>query len=452
MRKMKKRVLVGLASLCFCFIVFHISVSLTSRFPHSAAFSVETREITREILEIHEQIHHPAQKSPISCDRTCKHYDICSINGPTGLDPTTSTFFTMDSSQLAPLEVERIRPYPRKFEDFIMAQIKDLTLAVGPRSPPCKVQHNAPALVFAAGGYTGNFWHDFNDGFIPLFITANTLFPDQDFVIVVSQAPKWWIYKYADLLRIFTKHPIITMGNDATTHCFPSASLGLISHGFMTINQTLIPRAKTFLHFRGLLDNAYKRRSQPQILSSEQTKPRPRLVLASRNHATGRRIVNQVQVVRLVKKVGFDVIVFEPKANNSLHESYALLNSSHAFVGVHGAALTHSLFLRPGSVFVQVVPIGVDWAANACFGRVAKGLRLEYFEYKIGVKESSLVDKYGNDSLVVKDPFGLQKMGWRAEVMDIYLKEQNVKLDLVRFKGYLKQAFKKAKKFMDNNG
>ncbi|KAK9935073.1 hypothetical protein M0R45_022188 [Rubus argutus] len=456
--KMKKRVLVAVAALCLFFIVFQISVSSTSRFLNNAAFPAKsTQETTRgESNLISKQVHHPLTslqlplKSSIICDRSSIRYDFCSINVPTVLDPTTSTFFTM-SSVPSPL-VERIRPYPRKFEDVIMAHIKNLTLTAAPRSPLCRVQHNAPALVFAASGYTGNFWHDFNDGFIPLFITANTIFPDQDFVIVVSEAPKWWPSKYADLLRMFTKHPIITMGNDTTTHCFPSANLGLITHGFMTINQTLIPNSKTYMHFRGLLDKAYNKQAQDQRFTSKPTNPRPRLVLASRRHATGRTVMNQAQVIRLIKKAGFDVIVFEPKANTSLYESYTLLNSSHAFVGVHGAALTHSLFLRPGSVFVQVVPIGLGWAANAFFGRVAKGLNLEYFEYKIGVEESSLVDKYGNDSLLLRDPFALQKTGWPTEVMNIYLKEQNVKLDLVRFKGYLKKAYKKAKKFMDNNG
>ncbi|KAL6186792.1 hypothetical protein ACLB2K_042911 [Fragaria x ananassa] len=148
----------------------------------------------------------------------------------------------------------------------------------------------------------------------------------------------------------------------------------------------------------------------------------------------------------------FDVVVFEPKTKTSLQESYALLNSSHAFVGVHGAALTHSLFLRPGAVFVQVVPIGIGWAAEAFFGRVAKELSLEYFEYKIGAEESSLVEKYGKDNLLVRDPFALLKTGWPTEVMYIYLKEQNVKLDLVRFKRYLKKAFNRAKRFMENEG
>ena len=32
----------------------------------------------------------------ISCDRSHKNYDFCTISGPTVLDPTSSTFYVMD--------------------------------------------------------------------------------------------------------------------------------------------------------------------------------------------------------------------------------------------------------------------------------------------------------------------------------------------------------------------
>ncbi|KAI4328507.1 hypothetical protein L6164_020857 [Bauhinia variegata] len=384
----------------------------------------------------------------ISCDRTPSRYDLCQISGPTVVDPFTSTFLTM--GRTAPNKstmVEKIKPYPRKFEGLIMARIKEVTLISGPPGPPCKVHHRVPALVFSAGGYTGNFYHDFNDGFIPLFITVNTILLDQDFQIVITEGPDWWTSKYADLLRMFSKHPIITLKHDTATHCFPSVHLGLITHGLMTINQTLLPNSKTYLDFHGLLHEAYSGHHN-QISMPKRPNRRPCLVLVSRNGNTGRRIINQKEMIREIKRVGFDVIVFDPSAKTSLHDSYALISSSHCVIGVHGAGLTHSLFLRPGSVFVQIVPIGVEWAADVFFGRVGRGLNLEYIEYRIRVEESSLVDKYGKDSLLLKDPHALQNKGWPTKTMDIYLKEQNVKLDLVRFKGYLKEAYRKAYKFM----
>jgi hypothetical protein len=29
-----------------------------------------------------------------------------------------------------------------------------------------------PAIVFALGGLTGNYWHDFSDALVPLFVAS----------------------------------------------------------------------------------------------------------------------------------------------------------------------------------------------------------------------------------------------------------------------------------------
>lgn len=59
-------------------------------------------------------------------------------------------------------------------------------------------------------------------------------------------------------------------------------------------------------------------------------------------------------MTELMKEVGFDVKVFVP--NNKTP-----LTNNHMHV-----------FLRRGSVFMQVVPVGLDWAAHAFYGKVAK--------------------------------------------------------------------------------
>ncbi|KAL5826322.1 hypothetical protein ACOSQ4_018119 [Xanthoceras sorbifolium] len=395
-----------------------------------------------------------SQSGQINCDRSHHNYDICSINGPAVLDSKTSTFYVVDPpTSTPPLLVENIRPYPRKWENFVMKGIKEVAIKSGPRSPKCEAQHKAPALVFSVGGYNGNFWHEFNDGLIPLFITVNSIFPDEDVVLVIDKARDWWVRKYADLLQTISKHPIIDLDNDTTTHCFTSATLGLISHGFMTIHPTLLPNSATFTHFRALLDKAYgygHGRNLPSKYNSPAT--RPRLVLISRKGSIGRVMSNQAEVKRVAEEVGFDVIVFEPSFKTPLHQAYALINTSHAMVGVHGAALTHSLFLRPGSVFVQVVPLGLDWVADVCFAKSARAMGLDYMEYKINAEESSLVEKYDKNELVIKDPVAYRGNKWSSAVMDIYLKEQNVKLDLFRFGVYLEQVYNKATKFMDKEG
>ena len=74
----------------------------------------------------------------------------------------------------------------------------------------------------------------------------------------------------------------------------------------------------------------------------------------------------------------------------------------------------------------------------------------EYMEYRIKAEESSLMEKYSKDDLVIRDPVAFRGTDW--SLMNVYLKEQNVTLDLDRFREYLKEMYKKAKKFMNKDG
>ncbi|RZC79986.1 hypothetical protein C5167_042562 [Papaver somniferum] len=297
-----------------------------------------------------------------------------------------------------------------------MSQVKELTLITTSSTTKihCQIQHQAPALVFSAEGYTGNLSHDFNDGIIPLFVTIRSLFPDGDYpILVVSTSNDWWFSKYAELLERFTPHPIIYLENSTETHCFPSTTtIGLISHAA----------------YDGITEHNWPIRKR--------RRKRPILVLVGRTASAqvGRVILNQADVEFLAKRVGFEVAVFEPNAFQSLSQAYELINKSHAMVGVHGAALTHSLFLRPGD-----------------YGNSAKEMGLEYMKYKIEAKESSLAEKYGKNHLALKNPMEFMKNNWSIQ-RDIYLREQNVRIDLVRFGKYLKSAYKKAKHFMAEMG
>jgi protein O-GlcNAc transferase len=100
-----------------------------------------------------------------------------------------------------------------------------------------------------------------------------------------------------------------------------------------------------------------------------------------------------------------------------------------------------------------VVPLGAEWVAEACFGRSARAMGIEYMEYKIKAEESSLIDKYSKDEMIIKDPVAFRGVNFSDhDAMRIYLKQQNVRLDIIRFREYLKEVYRKAKKFMDNEG
>lgn len=331
-----------------------------------------------------------------------------------------------------------------------MSRIPEVTLTTNATSDTqhCDVVHNSPALVFSTGGYTGNTFHDFNEGFIPLFNTIRTVFTVQTpVVLVIANCRDWWLSKYAELIRQFTSHPVINLDNDTNTHCFRSAAVGLVSHGFMTIHPKLLPNSETFSDFRKLVENAYLQDTN-SYLSRSSTSSKPRLVLASRTGDVGRVIRNQAEVKQMAEEVGFEVVLFEPTKYTSMSDAFRLVNSSHAMLGVHGAALTHFLFLRPGAVFIQVVPIGIDWLAETCFGKPAKDMGTEYMEYKVKLAESSLLEKYGLDYLESHDPDAVMRNDF-AYFKETYLQCQDVTLNLERIGQYLKKAYDKARNFMD---
>ena len=160
-------------------------------------------------------------------------------------------------------------------------------------------------------------------------------------------------------------------------------------------------------------------------------------MIVSRNGS--RAIENEAELVRAAAGAGFRVSVLQPRPDTELAKMYRALNASDVMVGVHGAAMTHLLFMRPGSVFIQVVPLGTDWAAGAYYGEPAARLGLRYVGYKILPEESSLSREYPTGDPVLTDPAGVAQSGWDV-TKKVYLDRQNVRLDLARFREELVRA------------
>ena len=64
------------------------------------------------------------------------------------------------------------------------------------------------------------------------------------------------------------------------------------------------------------------------------------------------------QVVGWAQEGGYAVRLVEPTHGMRLEELWAVMQEADVMLGVHGAALTHWIFLRPTTVFIQV---GVGW-------------------------------------------------------------------------------------------
>ncbi|XP_057982066.1 xylan glycosyltransferase MUCI21-like [Malania oleifera] len=420
----------------------------------------------------------------ICCDRSSMRSDICFMKGDVRTHSASFSIFLYSSKNTngflnnvtgiaregeeVGVQHEKIKPYTRKWETSVMDKIDELDLVsvkenLGTRRR-CDVQHDVPAVFFSTGGYTGNVYHEFNDGIIPLYITSQHM--SKNVVFVILDYHKWWITKYGDILSLFSNYPAIDFEGDQRIHCFPEAIVGLRIHDELAVDSSLMEGNKSIRDFRNLLDRAYwprirglirdeERKAQLKLkeislspssnfsletekVVQDEVPMKPKLVILSRNGS--RAMVNEDSMVKMAEEIGFRVEILRPDQTTELAKIYRALNSSDVMIGVHGAAMTHFLFLKPGSVFIQVVPLGTEWAAETCYGEPAVKLGLKYSGYKILPKESSLYNEYNKSDPVLKDPRSVANKGWQF-TKKIYLDHQNVILDLRRFQKRLVRAY-----------
>ncbi|KAM5558718.1 xylan glycosyltransferase MUCI21-like [Rosa sericea] len=418
----------------------------------------------------------------ICCDRSSIRSDICIMKGDVRTQSTSFSIFVYGSEDRSgskslfsgiveeneELQHERIKPYTRKWETSVMNTIDELHLIAKKDSTldlyqqQCDVQHDVPAVFFSTGGYTGNVYHEFNDGILPLYITSQHF--DKKVVFVIQDYHNWWVMKYGDILSQLSDYPPIDFSGDKRTHCFPEAIVGLRIHDELSVDSSLMERNKDIVDFRDVLDRAYwprirgliqdeEREAQEKLsvsptfessleikkeVQEDQLLKKPKLLIISRNGS--RAITNENLLVKMAEKIGFEVEVLRPDPTTELAKIYRALDASDVMIGVHGAAMTHFLFMKPHSVFIQVIPLGTEWAAEEYYGEPAKKLGLKYIGYQILARESSLYGKYDRDDPVLRDPQSVNKKGWEY-TKKIYLDGQTVRLDLGRFRKRLVRAY-----------
>ncbi|KAI0531263.1 hypothetical protein KFK09_000816 [Dendrobium nobile] len=376
----------------------------------------------------------------LCCDRSHFRTDVCYMLGDirTAAGNGRRSILLVGPSQVNKTE-EKIRPYTRKWETEIMSTVDELSLRPSPVSAAkrCDVRHVAPAVVFSTGGYTGNVYHEFNDGIIPLYITAARF--AGEVVLAVVEYHEWWFMKYRRILEKISKYEIVDLRRDKRVHCFDEMIVGLKIHGDLAIDSNLMHNGKSILDFQSLLTAALSS-SSPQPLPQPlpvTTHHRLHLTILIRHHS--RRLLNLPSILHLAHHSGFHTTLLSPKRSTPISHLHHSLSSSDALLAVHGAALTHLLFMRPGSVLIQVIPIGLDWAAETYYGEPARRLGLHYLAYNVTAEESSLSKVYGKNDPVLKNPKLVTSKGW-AETKRVYMDKQDVDLDLKRFGKVIQRA------------
>ncbi|URE28854.1 hypothetical protein MUK42_17119 [Musa troglodytarum] len=383
------------------------------------------------------------QRKPL-CDTSDRRADICDMEGDVRVRASSSSIFFVTSSDRNFSELQeswRIKPHPRKGDHAALSRLTEMSVgylsAYEEDVPKCDVKSSVPAIIFATGGYAGNFFHETTDLVVPLYITSHKFGGEVQFLI--SDMLPWWIAKYDLLLKKLSHYEIIDFNRDPLVRCYPRVIVGITFHKDMSIDPAR-SGGVTMFDFGQFIRSAYSLERETAIVLGEKQEKKPRLVIISRKRT--RKFSNVDEISRMAEWQGFEPVIAEIKKNQSLGEFARVVNSCDAMLGVHGAGLTNLIFLPTNAVVIQVVPLGgLETYCWSDYGVPALEMKMRYLQYSISVTESSLVDRYGITDPAITNPQAIlaQKDGWRNWT-SIYFFNQDVRLDVGRFSSILVHA------------
>ena len=401
----------------------------------------------------------------VSCEFNDTRSDFCELSGAIRVRGSTSEVFvvtprrgttagdvagTSNATWIAANATGwKMQPYTRKGESRIMKLITEFSvrLSAADEAPACDVMHeDVPAVLYSNGGYCGNYYHDFNDNIIPLFITTRHL--GREVQLLVTQKQAWWFYKYAEIVGGLTRHEAVDLDADERVHCYRRVTVGLRSHKDLSIDPRRAPNNVSMVDFKRFLMWRYGLPREHAIRTEEddevgEERRKPRLLIVTRG--SRRRFMNLEEIVAAAEEVGFEVTASdlmskEDKGQSKIAEASATVNSFDVMVAVHGSGLTNLMFLPMNAVVVQVVPLGrMEALAMSEYGVPPRDMNMRYIQYNITAEESTLSELYPKSHPVFLDPSPIHKQSWTL-VKDIYLGKQDVRLNIARFRPVLRQA------------
>ncbi|CAI0548928.1 unnamed protein product [Linum tenue] len=369
-------------------------------------------------------------------------------------DDTDNTTTTTSSSWT-------IKPYARTDDASAMALVSEWSVKmVSPAGndhqhlPNCTQVHDPPGVFFSLGGYSGNHYHGFADVLIPLFVTSRPF--DRQVELLVIDTQPWMVNKVKTIMQALSRFVAFSFCHfrydevdidrskqDGKIHCFSRLVIGLKGRGRKELGISPLETDYTMKDFRQFLRSSYSLRKTRAIKlridnddDGDKKNPmmnNPQLIIISRKGS--RAFTNVNEIAGMATKLGYYVKVVEPD-DKTMSESAEMMNSCDVVVGVHGAGLTNMVFLPDNAVVVQVIPLALDWSAKIYYEEPTKEMNLRYLQYKIKKEESSLIGRYSPDHVVFTTPWSFK---WE-EFRSIYMQNQNVTVDLRRFRPTLVKA------------
>lgn len=137
----------------------------------------------------------PQVVEPI-CDFSDPRTEFCEMKGDVRIHGKSSSVVFVSPHQRS--NEWKIVPYVRKQMGNV-EKVSVRTASSPGGVPECTTNRSVPAIVFALGGFTGNYYHDFTDVLLPLFLTARQFDVEVQFLITNIQV--WWLHKYDPIIK-----------------------------------------------------------------------------------------------------------------------------------------------------------------------------------------------------------------------------------------------------------
>jgi len=252
----------------------------------------------------------------------------------------------------------------------------------------CDMIFNRPVILMKLDAYVNMYHHfcDFINVYMSLFVRPVTdgkqMFTPNNQIII------WENYKYvsnfAPLWRAFTQNPLINLNDVAGKRlCFRKLTFPLLPRMMYGLfyNTPLIPGC----HNSGLF-TAFSQfiLHRLRIPVHEPSSPKLRVTLLLRN-TKYRNIVNSDELIDILEQK-YIVQVARFSHRTDFTHQLEIIRNSDMLIGIHGAGLTHMLFLPPWAAVFEVY----NCDDPGCYSDLSRLRGLKYLTWEDDSKVTSL--------------------------------------------------------------
>ncbi|CAG7916124.1 unnamed protein product [Penicillium olsonii] len=205
---------------------------------------------------------------------------------------------------------------------------------------------------------------------------------------------------YVHIWAMFAERPILRIKDMASKPSFENIILPLAG-GSNPLWQSNPPAKGASCEDSVLLSTFSRRVLSHYNISKQLPHKNPDLVMTFIDRAETRVLLNHTEYLQDVKSVFPNLLIKEVDfAAISFKEQLEIVQSTNILVGVHGAGLTHAMFLPPRSTVVEIIPDKVD---NKAYQNLASLMGHSYLNFPSLRAPQSSVGIDWHDQQVVLD-------------------------------------------------